>query len=176
MFIDGREVIFQTVHGSRLYGLSHSGSDNDRYIVTTGDYRPRHDVTGESDTVMVGFPRFLRYAQMGSHQSVEALFSPLKGWHSRRDQIEPHLLQMRIGGPVVAAKYERTIHAFCHGDFKRRRHAARLSFNLADLRRYGRFSPIMLQDDIQLATELATQLEGDDLWHALLDMTRATSI
>ena len=164
------------MHGSRLYGLSHGGSDHDRYIVTTGDYRPRHDVTGGSDTVMIGLTRFLTYARMGSHQSVEALFSPCKVWHSKQGQIEPFLRQMKVTGPFVAGKYERTIHSFCYGDFKKRRHAARLSFNLADLRRYGRFSPIMPRDDIQLATELATQLEGDDLWHALLDMTRASSL
>lgn len=176
MIIDGREVIFETVHGSRLYGLSHVNSDMDRYIVTTGDYRPRHAVTEESDTLMVGFVRFLTYAQMGSHQSVEALFSPVKQWHSRRDQIEPHLLGMRITGPFVASKYERTIKAFCYGDRKRRRHAARLSFNLADLRREGRFNPVMMSDDIRLADELAVALEGDQLWEALQDMTRATSL
>ncbi len=161
------EIIFETIHGSRLYGLDHENSDRDSYVVTTSRRRkPRQTVQNGNDVVTVGISTFLEYAKSGSHQSVEALFSPYKVWHD--ESWRPLIEGMRIGGADVFAKYERTIKAFCYGDFKRRRHAVRLSFALKSLRTYNRFNPLMTSQEIADANRLADQYEGFDLREKLL--------
>jgi hypothetical protein len=162
------EIIFKTIHGSFLYGMNHEGSDLDFYVVTTGNQKPRHVVENGVDTVTVSFPVFLRYAQWGSHQAVEALFSDEKVWHSHKASIKPYLDRMKVCGPEVYSKYERTIRAFCFGDEKRRRHAVRLSQNLDKLRRDGIFNPRMTAGEIDMARKWASMMEGEVLWQMLM--------
>lgn len=166
------EVIFTTIHGSGLYGLATEHSDIDIFTVTTSRNRKarqklRVDAEGRNiDKVEVGLSTFLRRANSGSHQSVEALFSGRKVWMrpEHRDFIESSF----VCGEEVFAKYERTIKKFCYGDFKRRRHACRLSLNLYSLRERGRFDPEMTQAEIALANGFAKGFEGDDLVAKLL--------
>jgi hypothetical protein len=162
-------VIFSTIHGSRLYGMSTPDSDEDIFMVTDSrSAKARHSVNQETgyDQCLVGLDTFLRRIFEGSHQSVEALFSPYKVWHSR-PELKDYLESMRINGPEVYAKYERTIKRFCFGDFKRRRHAARLALNLADLRAYGKFNPVMSPTQIRYAGLAAERYKDEQLWEYL---------
>lgn len=161
-------IIFRTIHGSHLYGLNHEGSDMDFYTVVIGNQKPHHTIVNGVDTVTVGFPTFLRMAQFGSHQSVEALMSDQKVWHSREKSISPFLDRMKICGPEVFTKYERTIRAFSFGDEKRRRHAVRLAQNLSQLRKHGRFNPRMTEQQADMARKWAGMMEGEALWRTLL--------
>lgn len=163
-------TIFTTISGSRLYGFQRKGSDYDQFTVTDSTketYRQR--VSGEVDHVTAGFNAFLIRALGGSHQSVEALFSPYKEWNEEYLYLKPFIDNMVVCGAPVYEKYERTIRKFCFGDFKRRRHGARLSLNLADLRESGRFNPAMNLTDIEWCAAVATDLEGDALWTALME-------
>lgn len=158
------EIIFETVHGSHLYGMATPMSDHDTYVVTTSSNRASQKVSGDVDRTTIGWSTFLLYAQTGSHQTVEALFSEEKVWHSQRE-LEPYLSSMRVVGRSVFEKYTRTIQKFAHADdFKRRRHAIRLWLNLQDLREYGRFNPRMTPAQVLWASELATaDITGDEL-------------
>lgn len=158
------EVIFRTVHGSHLYGMAGPHSDMDIYTVTTSKNRARQKVTGDTDSVVIGWDMFIQYAFSGSHQSVEALFSPYKEWESNH-HLAPMLDGYRITGRSVFEKYGRTITSFAHSDdFKRRRHACRLWLNMQGLRWRGRFDPVMTEAEVLWATEMATSnLDGDEL-------------
>jgi hypothetical protein len=163
-------LIFRTVHGSHLYGMAHEDSDMDIYEVYEGQgTHLNQTITEHGLDICVGtLEAFTRRANSGSHQSAEALFSPVKEFTSEgAARYGAYLAGFRITGSEVFAKYERTIHKFCFGDFKRRRHAARLALNLADLRLYGRFNPRLTQANIEAITFVAATLEGDDLWTAL---------
>ena len=92
---------------------------------------------------------------------MEALFSPRKVWGD--ESFRPLIESMRVTGPDVFAKYERTIRKFAYGDFQRRRHACRLSLDLAGLRHSGRFDPVMTGAATLLATKYAERFEGDAL-------------
>ena len=152
-------TVFTTVHGSHLYGLNHEGSDLDIFTITTSPApKARQGIRDNLDTATVGFETFLRRATTGSHQSAEALFSPYKQWHSHTE-LAPFLDGLRIGGGAVAAKYERTIRSFTHGDFKKRRHAARLALNLDQLRRFGRFTPVLTESEKAYINEAANLTE-----------------
>lgn len=167
------DLIFRTIHGSRLYGLDHTGSDWDHFEVRkTRAAKAHHTVKVDDrgntyDTVVMGIQHFLDMALSGSHQSVEALFSGRKMYGPEWETFGPLLNGLVITGPTVFDKYERTIKSFSYGDFKRRRHAVRLSYNLYDLRSEGYFNPHLTPTQITWANHLANTHEGDDL-HAIL--------
>lgn len=164
------DIIFYTRHGSRLYGLHHEGSDYDTYTVTTSlKNKAQHDVnkvTGE-DKVRVGLDTFLIRVHEGSHQALEALFSPYKVWNPDYYHLQPMIDSYRVAGPEVYAKYERTIKHFCYGELKQRRHAVRLYLNLADMRQDGRFDPRVSETDLRLINSAAQRNSGDDLARVL---------
>jgi hypothetical protein len=153
-------TILETVHGSRLYGLGRSTSDHDLFrVVPTG--RTRQRVTGEDDVTVMGLDVFLGHVFAGSHQSCEALFSPLA-------EIDPRYLPLfrglRVTGADAFARYRRTIHSFSYGDTKKRRHAVRLGYNLADLRREGRFNPVLTPGQHDMVVLLAELYSGQSLY------------
>lgn len=161
------EIIFSTIHGSHLYGLNHPFSDVDTFTVTTADSGPRQVVAGNRDSVTVGWNAFIAYAFGGSHQSVEALFSPYKQWESHRE-LEPYVRNLRIMGGHVLDKYQRTIKSFAYSDdMKKRRHACRLWLNMQDLRVEGRFNPVMTASQKLWASNLAADCGRDELWGIL---------
>ena len=165
-----KPLIFSTIHGSRLYGLSNANSDTDYYFVYEGTGKDlKQSVDGKIDTVRGDLPAFLTRALSGSHQSLEALFSHQKVYEpGMREKWGPFIESLRVTGSDVFAKYERTITKFCYGDFKRRRHAVRLSFNLADLRESGRFDPEMSLTQVRYADKMAGMYEGDELKEMIL--------
>lgn len=163
-------VIFTTIHGSRLYGLDHAGSDHDTFTVVTdthdfGDRPTRQTVRGYGDQVRddITFTlrEFMKRADNGSHQALEAMFSPVKEWAEEKHPYQRYIESWVISGPNVFAAYERTIRKFAFGDFKRRRHGVRLSQNLKALRVLGRFNPKMSVAQIQEANEYATTMSGN---------------
>lgn len=156
-------LVFETVHGSRLYGLAHEDSDHDLFrVVTDRATKSRHYKDGDLDVTEVGLSLFLERAASGSHQAVEAMFSPYKIWgdESHKEVIESYV----VYGTDVVEKYERTIKKFCHGDFKQRRHALRLALNLAGLRKRGRFYPVLSEWEVSMISDFATRYEGQELW------------
>ena len=144
-----KTVIFDTIHGSHLYGLATGSSDLDVYRVFEGTgTQLKQGVHGSLDLVRGDLEAFVIRAQSGSHQSLEALFSPVKQWGpGMESKWGPYLAGFRVTGSEVFEKYERTIKKFCYGDFKRRRHACRLAFNLGELRHSGRFNPRMKAEE-----------------------------
>lgn len=147
-------TILETVHGSHLYGLNHSDSDRDIFRVVTEGHKTRHHVTEEYDTTQVPLDLFMRNVFSGSHQSCEALFSPLATVDPR---YRPMFEGIRVTGADVFAKYRRTIHSFSYGTMKQRRHAVRLGYSLRGLRECGRFNPVLTEDQI-LKIKVISQL------------------
>lgn len=169
-------LIFKTVHGSHLYGLAHEGSDRDTFSVVTNDHdfgdRPtRQTVRGFGDRVeddlTFTLGEFMRRADKGSHQSLEAMFSPVKEWATSPHPYQRYIEGWLITGGDVFHAYERTIRKFAFGDFKRRRHGVRLSQNLKALRKLGRFNPRMHTQEITEANQLANELAGNALLRRL---------
>lgn len=161
-------TIFTTIHGSRLYGLEHASSDHDYYRVVTDGHKFEEGERGQrvrsfgdktEDILVITFTDFLRRVSKGSHQALEALFSPVKAWEN--DQFKPFIESQLVTSPDAFAAYERTIRKFAFGDFKRRRHGARLSQNLTALREFGRFNPRMTHAQIQFVNEYATTMSGN---------------
>jgi len=77
----GYEVIFATVHGSYLYGTAHSKSDVDFYVVVKEGNGKQKKYEDNSDVILIDLEHFLEKVKEGTHQSIEALYSPYAVWN-----------------------------------------------------------------------------------------------
>lgn len=74
----GYDVLFATVHGSYLYGTAHENSDLDFYVVVQEGKNSQKVYDDNTDVLKVSLEKFLSLVNAGSHQAVEALYSPYK--------------------------------------------------------------------------------------------------
>ena len=136
------ELLMQTVHGSRLYGLAHAGSDEDNFEVWLGR-RSRQSIDGRNDVLRVSYDDFVKGVAKGVPQYLEALYSPCKTVN-RLDHLHLHPAYW-----TVVNTYLRTIKSFWREDptdpkdFKLRRHSARLVWNLQEFMEKGYFNPVL---------------------------------
>jgi hypothetical protein len=167
-----REVLFKTVHGSRLYGLAHAGSDEDFYTVVTKkqtDTRygrqtraryAKQKIDGMEDSMVVDFGTWVEMCRSGVPQALEAMFSDMPVGDDR-------IADFRAGyraGTEVYERYLRTIKSFALSEdpsIKRRRHALRLAINLYEMARTGRFNPTLSKQDADYITAMATKGHED---------------
>jgi hypothetical protein len=140
------DVLFKTVHGSRLYGLNHAGSDEDYYTVVSkvktnkAKYAKQSIVDGV-DSMTMDIGTWLRYCEMGVPQALEAMFSQM----AIVDHIGPLRAQYHVGTGVYE-RYLRTIKSFAlnnEDSYKKKRHALRLAYNMQEMRAIGRFNPTL---------------------------------
>jgi predicted nucleotidyltransferase len=168
------DVIFKTVHGSRLYGLAHENSDEDFYTVVIPPRRnglpgrqpkakyAKQNITGNEDSTVVGFGTWIEMCKSGVPQALEAMYSDMV----IEDRI-PNLRKAFRAGPACWPKYLDTIKSFSHSEkdaFKRKRHALRLALNLNEMARTGRFNPTLTPDDANFITELAKLNDADTVY------------
>lgn len=155
--------------GSILYGLNHAGSDEDFYRVVPDEFywkvigkfpsgKPNilanQTIVDGIDQMVVSEKTFQKFCFEGVIQALETMFArePLidRLGAYRNDYFAGMNLDHMCG------KYMRTIKAFAYGDFKKRRHALRLSLNLREaMENGGRFNPTLNANDIAYVTELA---------------------
>lgn len=169
----GRTVLFSTPHGSHLYGLAHAGSDRDHYTVVTRLPHVAHNGTraryarqtirGDQDTFVIDLSTWLLLCTKGVPQALEAMWSTTP----EVDLLGAFRASYRAGPPVLST-YLRTIRSFAGaGDFKRRRHAARLALNAHAILCDGRFNPRLTAEQIEFVNAIATDLDADALVEAL---------
>lgn len=158
-------TILETVHGSYLYGLDHADSDEDLFRVVARRTKPKVHVyqrgNKQLDFTEFGLDDFLKNIYHGSPQSIEALFSPYAYMHPAYESM---FRNMRVMGSGTHAAYRRTIKKFAYGDLKQRRHAVRLGYNLSELRRVGRFNPVLTDNQVIMVRAMAKVFEGDKLY------------
>lgn len=153
-------ILLRAIHGSRLYGLSHADSDEDFYVVTPTKktlkaINASQTIQDKIDTTTVDFATFVRMAERGIPQALEAMFSQM----SKSDFFEDYRQGYYASAPTVIHTYMRTIKSFSLSDtFKRRRHALRLAHNLNELLYTGRFNPTLSP---KVAEEITRQANQD---------------
>lgn len=171
------EVLFKTVHGSRLYGLAHKDSDHDFYTVVSKVKRVKAKYAKQTihdgvDSMVVDFGTWLMQVENGVPQACEAMFSQMP--------LVDNLPGFRQGyrlGTEVYARYLRTIKSFALNEeedydfaFKKRRHALRLACNLNDIGRYGRFNPTLDENDIEVVNYWANNCTAEDAYKKALNI------
>jgi hypothetical protein len=154
------DILFKTVHGSRLYGMSHEGSDWDYYTVvdkvkTAKAKYSRQTIVDDVDSVVVDFGTWIEQCKDGVPQALEAMFSNM----AVTDRITGFRTQF-YAGTTTHERYLRTITSFVYANkdvYKRKRHALRLAYNFVDLKRYGRFDPTLAKDRFEWISQKAHQ-------------------
>lgn len=165
-----REVLFKTVHGSRLYGLNRAGSDEDFYTVVTkkphvgrGQAKARYakqTINGEEDSMVVDFGTWVEMCRSGVPQALEAMFSEMP---VGIDYIADFRSSFRVSTEVYE-RYFSTIKSFALAEdhtIKRRRHALRLALNFNEMAWTGRFNPTLTAKDVQYITNMAAKPHRD---------------
>lgn len=151
-------ILFKTVHGSRLYGLSHDDSDYDYYTVVDRVVKRKASYSTQTigdgvDSVVVDFGTWVNLCTKGVPQALEAMFSS----KAEVDKISHLRAGFRVGSDQVYDRYTRTIKSFAmQDDFKHKRHSLRLALNLRDIRQYGRFNPTLSPVDVEMINSIAT--------------------
>jgi len=160
------ELLLRTIHGSRLYGLSHANSDHDYFeVYGWKKFRGRQRIADGDDRTRQSYDRFMRYCEKGVPQYLEAMFS-----HRADFDAFPFDRLTEYGVNYVNARdtYERTIKSFwlsgCeNNDFKKRRHSARLALNLTSIYHTGRFNPTLTFGERLLVEARAQSTNPDDI-------------
>lgn len=171
-------VYLETVHGSRLYGLSNAGSDRDYFVVydEPRDKKTRHArqrmLPNGLDLTEVGLTTFLQSCDSGVPQYLEAMFSPVANVNP---WFQPYRAGYRVNTVNMYQKYVRTATTFAYeaeSTLKRRRHALRLLVNLGEGLAHGKFNPRLDGHTATLLTTAASAGEKkfDYTFGYLLDM------
>ncbi len=182
-----RQVLLRVRHGSHLYGTARPDSDEDWYEVVTGKPHggsgtkrynySRQSVRGAQDVVRKDLGTWMREAQGGIPQAVEAAWAP-------DDSVEVDLIRpLRLGltvGSAGWARHRRAMRNFACGYWdgghagsaefamKRARHAVRLSINLRKLRLDGRYTPRLTPAEWEECRQVAENLRwGEELWQTV---------
>lgn len=141
-------VIFETVHGSHLYGLNHAESDLDIYQVigfsaAEMNRKTKQTIVNNEDRIVVSYARFMRLCENGNPQALEAMFSQ----KASKDLISNVRSAFRIDLSCTSRVYLRTIKNFANGGAKQRTHALRLIRNLNEMWDKGYFNPTLSPED-----------------------------
>ena len=159
-------MLFKTVHGSHLYGLSHKASDEDFYVVVNTRRNrkakyARQNISDGVDTTTVDLGTWVNMCVSGVPQAMEAMFSQMPVFEA--DGVAEFRNAFRWGD-ACADRYWRTIDNFlAEKDFKKNRHGLRLALNMRDGGRYGRFNPTLNPNDALLITYYSKHLELEEL-------------
>ena len=139
------ELLFRTVHGSRLYGTAHADSDYDWFEVYGFEKgRSKQKITGDLDVVRTSLDSFLWSASRGVPQFLEAMFST----QAEVNKIRYITEVFRPGMVETRTTYKRTIKSLWKkgletDNLKFCRHAVRLHLNLEQMEAGGRFDPTL---------------------------------
>lgn len=158
---------------------------------TTKKYAKQTFDQDGNDILKMHLSRFLNNAAEGSPQALEALFSPYAEFDPR---YEAFFQGLRPSMELARARYRRTIinFAFKHGGrsstraqreqkndrerYKLARHSLRLTLNLNDLMRYGRFNPALSAEQAEYISELAQCYEYDGFAESLERMLESAQL
>lgn len=164
-------ILFKTMHGSHLYGLNHATSDQDFYTVISRGSRgakrkyAKQSIKDGIDSMTVDLSTFMYYCEQGVPQALEAMFAPAEAVEV--DMIEALRRGYHVNTAKATQRYRRTIRNFAEGDFKKRRHAARLYLNMLEFQKTGRFNPRLNEEEKEYCTFIA--LRGPDQFGFWLD-------
>lgn len=170
-----RTVLFKTIHGSHLYGLSHADSDQDWFVVVTKEpYRriryAKQSIVDDLDTTTVDLGTFMEGCRKGVPQYLEAMMSQ----SPTVDLLGPLRAGYRASTGVYDT-YLRTIKSMALEDnFKQKRHALRLAINLNEICATGRFNPRLAVWQVSAINSYANNLDNEDLYRKALQIAWAT--
>lgn len=155
--------------GSVLYGLNHADSDEDFYRVVPDEHywsaigkhpsgdpktKAHQTIVDGIDQMIVSEKTFHRFCYEGIPQALEAMFTQKPVIDRLGAFRNDYFAGMNT--EHMCGKYMRTIKSFAYGNFKKRRHALRLSLNLRQaMETRGFFNPTLGVDEAAWISSIA---------------------
>lgn len=179
-----RVVLFQTPHGSHLYGTAHENSDYDTFTVVAKTVRSSYHnsrarqasqtIKDGMDETVVDLSTFMMGLDKGVPQYWEAAMSR----KATLDKIPEFRASLRAGSAVLDT-YLRTIKSFSFDDrdggVKKRRHALRLGLDAHNILRYGRFDPTLPEGVGSVLWEIAEKYTPDEVYEMACNLVWNTT-
>ena len=132
-------LLLRMVAGSRLYGTARPDSDYDWYEIHDQG-KPFHQVSETGDITRWPLSMFMRVADKGGHNALDLMFAP-RGW-PEVDLLADLRLSYFANPANCAHRFPKTVESMlARGDEKGKMHAQRLSENLEDILKTGRYNP-----------------------------------
>lgn len=161
-------LLLDAVIGSHLYGLAHSESDIDRYRVLTTGHPTKHRYSKSGDDVIkASLSAFAKKAWDGSHQALDAMFSPDE--FVSCDVLRAYRKQFKAGREAYKAilraskGFILTHTGDSYDHRKRRRHGVRLLYCLEDLQATGQYNPRLSKDRLAVVHPVIDYTYSDTL-------------
>lgn len=151
-------VLLDTPIGSRMYGLSHEGSDYDTYRVVSElsgrrKNKTKHSIKGVADVFTVDMKTFMYHAHTAAPQALEAMFSPV----ATVDALTGYRNGFRVSLSEMHLSYRERISIESRNGMKQRRHALRWALNFREaIERDGVFNPVLSEKDAEWVKENAS--------------------
>jgi hypothetical protein len=151
-------VLFETVFGSKLYGLAHEGSDNDTYRVVSelGGRRKnktKHVIAGNEDVFTIDLKSFMYEANVAHPQALEAMFSTV----ANEGPFSAYRRGFRVSLSTMHESYRERVTVESRGGMKQRRHALRWALNFREaVNRGGIFNPTLSVEEAAWVKEMAS--------------------
>lgn len=154
----GMTLLFETIHGSHLYGCARPDSDRDSFRVYTNETGRvkartiRQTIVGGDDVIECDLSTFVLYAGHGVPQFLEAMYSTVPTTdllgEAYRFSFRPDAAGTRVKYAGFCAKsWEMADRLEARGDMvfarKKRRHAHRLGLAMESIERGLRFDPTL---------------------------------
>lgn len=163
-------LLFKTIAGSRLHGLDSNLSDFDYVEVHTELPQSKHGyktleqtVENGADVTKVTLSRFLELASAGSHQMLDAIYSPIP-------EVD-HISALRagfVGGSNIINRLRGTIvELLGKGEPKKLRHAARITVNLEEFLDKGYYNPVLSDESKNFINNVSQQNRIGKVYSAL---------
>lgn len=170
-------LLIQSIHGSRLYGLHHEGSDYDYWSVYANTPKAKarnikQKLAGDQDNVEMDLSTMVEYADRSSHQVLELVFSEKKTVCLIEDWCNNFVVNL----PTMRDLYFRTIENFWlkawanEGSLRTKtfRHCVRMAINLEEAQRLGRFNPTLPEGTVE-AMKSSSDVELEKWMLRLMD-------
>lgn len=143
----GENPVLVTVHGSWLYGTANENSDIDLYAVVNNTSKTnKQKVVGDLDVAQIGLKTFVKNVSEGTHQAVEALWSPVS---VRDESFGPYLGALRVNPYRFEARARRAQESYDKllEESKAARAQRRFEAEVQSVREYGSFNPLTVSPD-----------------------------
>jgi len=131
-------ILLRALSGSRLYGTSGPDSDWDWYEVHDR-IRTRQRIVEGQDTIRIGLSHWIRLAEKGTHQALDAMWCPPE--HTEVDRITAFRLGFRPDPFRAADQLRRTAKAIEFGNDTKLKHVLRLRHCEQRIRQQGWYDP-----------------------------------
>ena len=166
LYFNDFPIALATQHGSKLYGMDNAGSDDDWYLVLDDSMSSRRALSkqrksGDDDRMLISMQQFIELIAEGSHQALEAKFSPFA--YKAPVPYEAMINKTIPSNVGVGHKYRSAAKSFMASGIeenseKKIKHSVRLSADYGDYLAQDKIQPLKTPNQRRIIEQIASEI------------------